>query len=343
MPTINLDFGAECTPQERVAALRKAFDTAKPGDTVFCPGVYEAPRFPAIPPGVTVLGERGKTIWRTPWALLLNEATAIELGDGCTVKNLRIESTAEKNKQTCGIGFGTPSDKKRTATLEGLYVYGFVWGFYSWHGPNNQYWITDCDFEVARVGITGGRSDGPDAQTIIIKDSRINLNDALSTQGGSVTHPQWGGQAGVLMRGGYAKLDGLTVKANGPSPGTGPRVVAATDWLDLSSATQTVIEVVRLRTALNKNGASELWDIDMRYGKLRTSAGPWELDWAKRELYSGGSFGSGKKPDGSNSGKLTCCPLAPLPPAVKLQAEGEEPSPLDPDVDFPWLLQERGE
>lgn len=288
-----MDFNDVVTPEQRMQSLNNAFRQAKPGDTINAPaGVYEADRFPKIPDGVIVSGAGwGKTIFQSPYYFTAECATTFDLGDQCTLQNVELRPTAEKNKQTCVVGMGTTSAAPRSAVLRNVKVTGGVWGAYIWSNPGHKLLIENCDFTVARIGICGGVSNGANAQFITIKDSRIKLDASLSTQGGSVTHHQWGGQAGILMRGGQCTIDGLTVEALGPPAGTGPRCVAVTDWLDLSSATQTVITVRGLRTKLTAGGAKEVFDIDVRYGTLRFD----------------GCCGSGK------GGSLAISNLPPLP------------------------------
>ena len=298
-----VDFGAQCTPQQRTAALKASYDASKPGDTIQVPaGVYEAADFPPVPAGVTVKGAGvGRTIFQSPRPLLVDrpdkpdQATTFEPGDGCTLDGIEFQYTGPKSKQAAVLGFGTPSDKPRRFTARNCKVTGGQWSAYNWHGQGNVLTFENCEFITARVGITGGVSSGADAQTITIKNCRIKLDVAQSDYGipwtgQSVSHNSWGGQVGLLMRGGKAFVEGLTVEALGPPPGTGPRVCAITDWLDLSSATQTVIEVSGLKTKLTKNGAVELFDIDCRYGVCRMKD----------------SFGTGK------GGSLSISTLPPL-------------------------------
>lgn len=287
-----VDFGAQCTPKQRCDALRAAYAKTKPGDTLNVPeGIYADTKFPAFPAGVIVKGAgRGKTIFQSPDYYTEGAATAFELGDGGSVEHLTLQATGPKNRQTIVVGFGTPSDKPRSATIRNCDILDGCWGCYCWQ-PQVTLTMEDCYVLAARVGITAGASGGG-AQTFVLNRNRIKLDASLNTQGGSVTHPEWGGQVGVLVRGGRTTINGLDVEILGPPEGTGPRVAAVTDWLDLSSSTSTVIEVTGLRTKLSLGGAKEKWDIDVRYGTLRL----------------GGSVGSGK------GGALTIANLPPLKP-----------------------------
>lgn len=316
-----VDFGSVCTPAQRVEALKAAFAKAKPGDTLNVPeGVYEAYDFPRLPDGVKVIGAGwGKTVFRSARPLLVDrpnipdQAVTFELGNDCWLQDVTLDPTAAADKQTAVVGYGTPSATPRSATLYRVQTTRGVWPVYSWFGIGNSITIDACQINGARVGITGGVSSGAGAQTITITGNTIvNLNTALSTygvpwDGESVSHPQWGGTCNILIRGGLLRLiakrkqkpDGTwevepacTLTSSGPPPGTGNRCVAISDWLNLSSATQTVIELDAFRTKLTANGAKEVFDVDVRYGSWK---------WAS-------AFGSGK------GGGIAFSNLPPLKP-----------------------------
>jgi len=288
-----VDFGAVCTPKQRCDALRAAYDAAKPGDTLTLPaGVYADTKFPKCPTGVRVVGAgRGKTVLQSPDYYADEAPCCFGLNDGSTYESLTLQAIGPKNRQTIVVGFNTTETKPRSATLKDIEVLDGCWGGYNWLQTGNRLRFENCFIRAARVGIAAGASNGATAQFFDIINTRILLDASLNTQGGSVTHPVWAGQVGVLARGGLTKISGLDVEAYGPPPGTGPRVVAVTDLLDLDSSSWTVMEVSGLRTRLSLGGVTEKWDIDVRYGTLRL----------------GGSYGSG------GNGKLLICPSEKLP------------------------------
>lgn len=275
------EFNDTATPEARVDRLREHFAAAKPGDVLAVkPGLYRSAKFPKIPDGVKIIGAgRGRTIFQSPDYYELDEATAFDLGDDSWVEKITFQSIAPKNRQSITIGFLKAADptKVRPATIFDCEVLDGVWGIYNWQ-PSVRLKVERTYVRAARIGICAGASGGPTAQIFELLNNKIDLDHTLSTQGGSVTHPQWGGQVAVLCRGGVTTIDGLDVMASGVPQGTGPRVAAVSDWLDLDTSPSTVIAVSRLRTRLHLLGAVERYDTDVRYGTLRL----------------GGSYGSGK-------------------------------------------------
>lgn len=303
-PTRTIDFAAVCTPELKAQALWQTMAAAQPGELVPVPaGIYTGSGWPTTPAGVTIKGDGpGRTILQSPDYYTDANAVSFDLGHQSIVDSLTMESTAAMNRQSITTGVGKKSETPREATIRNCEVKNGCWGIYSWQ-PGTKLTVENCTVIAARVGITAGNSGV--GQTFTLTNNRVKLDARLNSQGGSVTHPDWGGQFAILSRGGYTKISGLDVEILGPPVDTGPRVVAITDWHDPNSSSSTVIEYEKVRTKLTQGGAKSKWDIDVRYGMIRPL----------------GSSGSGPR------GSVTqCLDAKPPQPAVKAAAPEREPA-----------------
>lgn len=266
-----VDFGAVCTPVQRAAAVRASLASAKPGNTVNVPaGIYDfSDAVLLFPDGVAVKGDpRGGTLFQSSQIFLAKQACAFDLGNNSVVTDLTLESTCQPNQQSCVVGFGIDSEKPKKATLQRCKLVGRSWAWYSWTAPDGHYGVLeDCDITSGRVGVAGGRSSGANAQYIDLVRCRFFGDQSLSTQGGAVSHPVWGGTFGALMRGGRMRVTDCSFDLKGSDKL--PRCVAITDSLDESTSSSVVIEVNGIRTKLAGNGAKEVFDVDVRKAVLK--------------------------------------------------------------------------
>lgn len=264
-----LDVAAYVTPQQRAQAVRDQIAKQGPGVWNLPAGEYDfGDTGITFPAGSDVRGAGpGKTVLRCSAVFNAQRATAFGLGDGTTfVRNLTLASTCQPNQQSAVIGFTSDAAQPRTATLENVEVLGQAWGVYTWFGPDgNSLTIRDSSITAARVAVMLGRSSGANAQVGLLERVRIKLDPTLSTQGGAVTDPNYGGVFGVICRGGRCTLRDVQVTGTGSA--NGPRLVAVTDWFDGGSAGVT-IDVGGLATKLAAGGAKEVFDVDVRLGRL---------------------------------------------------------------------------
>lgn len=266
-----VDFGAVCTPKQRAAAVRASLASAKPGNTVNVPaGTYDfSDAVLLFPDGVTVSGDpKGGTLFQSSQIFLAKQACAFDLGNNSIVTDLTLESTCQPNQQSCVVGFGIDSEKPKRATMKRCKLLGRSWAWYSWTAPDGHYGILeDCDITSGRVGVAGGRSSGAAAQYIDLTRCRFFGDQSLSTQGGAVSSPVWGGTVAALMRGGRMKITDCSFDMKGSDKL--PRCVAITDSLDESTSSSVVIEVNGIRTKMAGNGAKEVFDVDVRKAVLK--------------------------------------------------------------------------
>lgn len=265
-----VDFGAVCTPAQRAEAVKAALVKPPANGVLIVPdGIYDFPAGYVFPPSVVVKCQsRGGAVFQSPAIWTSDRACCFGLSDGTVLENLTLESTCGDKQQSTVVGYAIDSDKPRASTLRKVTVKGKAWGVYTWSPPDgNSIVIDDCDISAAYVGINLGRSSGASAQFVTVRNSRINMNPLLSSQGGSTTNPTSGGVAGIVVRGGRLSVSNCTITATGPRPGYGPRLCAIADNLE-GGTKHSVLEIIGLTSKLVPGAETIRVDIDNQLGKV---------------------------------------------------------------------------
>lgn len=269
-------FADQLTARERAAALKKALENAKPG--FFIPnGIYdfgaERPRLPGFKfDGESVDG----VVIRTAAIFSATNPCCVECVDGTDAGKFTVESTCGPDKQSCAIGLTKGEGKAfdgRTLTLRQIRVKDApVFGIYHWNGVRNNIIVDACDVTAGRCGIIFGVSggNGTPYQTGSVTNSTITLKPELSNYQGAVTNKLYGGAAAIVVRGGPALVDNVTITGTGGK--LGPRIVGITDWYD-SGSSSTNVTLGKLTMALRQGAAKEIYDLDFRLGKCTEPTG----------------------------------------------------------------------
>jgi hypothetical protein len=198
-----------------------------------------------------------------------------ELDYGTILRRLTLASIASMKDQVCLVGFRmmpSETDKPLGGELVDLHCSGKSWCFYFWNVPaGNTCKIINCYGESSNITLACCKSSGATAQFIDVRDSHLVVKPELSDQGGSVTHPVYGGTLIAACRGGRTRIFNSLLEGKGEA--TAPRLVGITDWYDDGSK-HTKIELHNSHIRLTQgNGEKECFDLDIRKNPILVSGG----------------------------------------------------------------------
>ena len=266
-----VDFRTVTTPQQNAEALKQSIAKHPAGKPFVIPNAtYDFGTTPYIfPPNFTAKGESvDGVVLQSAAVWMADRATCFGLSDGTTLEGFTMVATCGDKQQSELVGYSDATDKARSATLRKMKLRGKAWCLYTWTSPDAcSLLVDDCDLWAAYVGIMLGRSSGANAQFVTVKNCRINMDPLLSSQGGATTSPEFGGVAGIVVRGGRLTVNGCTVTATGPRPGYGPRLTAIADNFEGGSK-YSVMDINGLVSKLTPGSETLRVDIDNQLGTL---------------------------------------------------------------------------
>lgn len=173
-----------------------------------------------------------------------------------------------------------------TVNLNNVGLVGNAWVVYDWSDKGHTWNIDGAKIVSGRQGVSM-MAGGNGMQHLNIKNSVINIDTSLSQDVGDTSNRVYGGGYGIVVRGGTANIDNVTIMMKcGPNiePASFvPRCVGIYDGGDFGSASNpnTYIKITNTRFSIFGNGSKDVYDVFIINPSVR------------EKLSQSGNFGDG--------------------------------------------------